>query len=51
MQNNAMAVWNNQNSNGIMWTLFNTKSEDTFYSAWGCSAAVSMMINCPRELK
>jgi len=51
MQKNAMAVWNNQNSNGIMWTLFNTKSEDTFYSAWGCSAAVSMLINCPRELE
>ncbi|MDF2943423.1 MAG: hypothetical protein K0S01_2281 [Herbinix sp.] len=51
MQNNARAVWNNQNSNGIMWTLFNTKSEDTFYSAWGCSAAVSMLINCPRELE
>ncbi len=43
---NAMAAWNNRNSNGIMWTLFDTKTEDTFYTAWGCSAAVSMLINC-----
>jgi predicted alpha-1,6-mannanase (GH76 family) len=49
MQKNAMAAWKNQNSNGIMWTLFNTKTEDTFYTAWGCSAAVSMIVNCPLE--
>ncbi|WFR57068.1 glycoside hydrolase family 76 protein [Anaerocolumna sp. AGMB13025] len=51
LNKNAMAAWSNQNSNGIMWTLFYTKTEDTFYSAWGCSAAVSMLINCPKELK
>jgi predicted alpha-1,6-mannanase (GH76 family) len=46
---NAVAAWNNRNSKGIMWTLLNNKTEDTFYTAWGCSAAVSVLINCPRE--
>ncbi len=49
LNENAMAVWKNQNEHGIMWTLFHTKTEDTFYSAWGCSAAVSMLVNCPIE--
>jgi hypothetical protein len=47
MKKNAVTAWNNQNSNGFMWTLFNTKTGDSFYSAWGCSAAVSMLINSP----
>ncbi len=51
LNDNAMAAWNNQNGNGIMWTLFNTKTEDTFYTAWGCSAAVSMLVNCPWDLE
>lgn len=46
---NAVTAWNNQNSKGIMWTLLNTKTEDSFHSAWGCSAAVSVLINCPKE--
>ena len=46
---NAVTAWNNQNSKGIMWTLLSTKTEDTFHSAWGCSAAVSVLINCPKE--
>ncbi len=46
---NAITAWNNQNSKGIMWTLLNTKTEDSFHSAWGCSAAVSVLINCPVE--
>jgi hypothetical protein len=30
-------------------TLLNSKTEDSFHSAWGCSAAVSVLINCPKE--
>ena len=50
MKQNALAAWNNRNTNGIMWTQFNTKTDDTFYTAWGCSAAVSMLINTPYEI-
>jgi predicted alpha-1,6-mannanase (GH76 family) len=46
---NAVTSWNNRNSKGIMWTLLNQKTEDTFHSAWGCSSAVSVLINCPKE--
>ena len=46
---NAVTAWNNQNSKGIMWTLLNTKTEDSFHAAWGCSAAVSVLINSPKE--
>jgi predicted alpha-1,6-mannanase (GH76 family) len=46
---NAVTAWNNRNSKGIMWTLLNTKTEDSFHSAWGSSAAVSVLINCPKE--
>ncbi len=49
MEQNALAAWNNRNSNGIMWTQFNTKTGDTFYTAWGCSAAVSMLMNTPHK--
>jgi predicted alpha-1,6-mannanase (GH76 family) len=46
---NAVTSWNNRNSKGIMWTLLNQKTEDTFHSAWGCSSAVSVLINSPKE--
>ncbi|SHO48900.1 glycoside hydrolase family 76 protein [Anaerocolumna xylanovorans] len=45
LEKNAQAAWNNRNTKGIMWTLWNQKTEDTFYSAWGCSAGVSMLFN------
>jgi predicted alpha-1,6-mannanase (GH76 family) len=48
---NAVTAWNNRNSKGIMWTLLNQKTEDTFYSAWGCSSAVSVLINSPKEIE
>lgn len=51
LRQNALTAWNNRNSKGIMWTQFNMKTEDAFYSAWGCSAAVSMLINCPYEIE
>jgi predicted alpha-1,6-mannanase (GH76 family) len=46
---NAVTAWNNRNSKGIMWTLLNQKTEDTFHTAWGCSSAVSVLINSPKE--
>lgn len=48
---NAVTSWNNRNSKGIMWTLLNQKTEDTFHSAWGCSSAVSVLINSPKEIE
>jgi len=43
---NAETAWSNRNSKGIMNTLWDTQTEDTFYTAWGCSAAVSLLFNC-----
>lgn len=45
LEKNAAAAWNNRNAKDIMWTLWNQETEDTFYSAWGCSAGVSMLFN------
>ncbi len=45
LEKNAGTAWRNRNTKGVMWTLWNQKTEDTFYSAWGCSAGVSMLFN------
>ncbi len=45
LEKNARTAWKNRNTKGVMWTLWNQKTEDTFYSAWGCSAGVSMLFN------
>lgn len=47
MIKNAKVAWNNRNSSGVTWTQWAQKSEDQFYTAWGCSAMVSMLQNCP----
>lgn len=46
---NAKVAWNNRNSSGITWTQWAQKTEDQFYTAWGCSAVVSLLQNCPSE--
>lgn len=46
MEKNAEMAWDNRNSKDIMWTKWADKTQDTFYTAWGCSAAVSLMWNC-----
>lgn len=47
MIKNAKVAWNNRNSSGVTWTQWAQKTEDQFYTAWGCSAMVSMLQNCP----
>lgn len=46
MEKNALAAWNHRNSKDIMWTKWGEKTQDTFYTAWGCSAAVSLLWSC-----
>lgn len=46
MEKNAQTAWRNRNSSGIMWTRWADQTQDTFYTAWGCSAAVSQLWNC-----
>ncbi|WP_051226397.1 glycoside hydrolase family 76 protein [Butyrivibrio sp. MC2013] len=41
MKLNADTAWSNQNSKGMIWTLWGEKSEETFYMPWGCSAAIA----------
>ena len=53
--NNAHSAWINRNSDNLMWTKFGTKTEDNIenssednkrtQTAWGCSAAVSWLVN------
>lgn len=51
MEKNAATAWENRNSKDIIWTKWADKTQDTFYTAWGCSAAVSLLWNClpPKE--
>lgn len=46
---NAKVAWNNRNSSGVIWTQWAQKTDDQFYTAWGCSSAVSMLQNCPSD--
>ena len=46
MEKNAQTAWRNRNSSDIMWTRWADKTQDTFYTAWGCYAAVSQLWNC-----
>ena len=56
MTNNAHSAWVNRNKDNIMWTKFGTKTEDNIenstddnkrkMAAWGCSSALSWLINC-----
>lgn len=45
MEKNAMTAWNNRNKKDIMWTCWAKQTQDIFYTAWGCSAAVSLLFN------
>ena len=55
IQNNVRTVWNNRNSDNLMWTNFARKTEDNlensdnddkkYETAWGCSSALSWLIN------
>lgn len=45
MEKNARTAWENRNSKDIMWTKWADQTKDTFYTAWGCSAGVSLMWN------
>lgn len=46
MEKNARTAWGNRNSKDIMWTKWADKTQDTFYTAWGCSAGVALLWNC-----
>ena len=56
MANNARSAWENRNSEDLMWTKFGEKTEENIenstednkrtQTAWGCSAAVSWLVNC-----
>ena len=43
MEKNARTAWENRNSKDIMWTKWADQTQDTFYTAWGCSAGVSLL--------
>lgn len=53
--NNAYSAWVNRNNENLMWTKFGTKTENNLensseenkrsQTAWGCSAAVSWLVN------
>ena len=53
--NNAHSAWVNRNNENLMWTKFGTKTENNLenssqdnkrrQTAWGCSAAVSWLVN------
>ena len=55
IQNNAHSAWINRNNENLMWTKFGTKTENNIenssednkrtMTAWGCSAAVSWLVN------
>lgn len=47
LQKNAAVAWNNRNTQGLIMTQWATRTRETSYSAWSCSAAVSLLINCP----
>lgn len=60
---NLTGAWRHRNSKNIIWTAWNTKTNDTMknikvtgddgadcYSCWGCSAALSLLINYPYDL-
>lgn len=42
---NAETAWENQNEKGLIWTLWDEKTTDSFHMPWGCSAAVSLMFS------
>ena len=46
LEKNARTAWGNRNSKDIMWTKWADKTQDTFYTAWGCSAGVALLWNC-----
>ena len=46
MEKNARTAWGNRNSKDIMWSKWADKTQDTFYTAWGCSAGVALLGNC-----
>jgi predicted alpha-1,6-mannanase (GH76 family) len=49
-QKNAQVAYNNRNSEGIISTLWGTRTkEDVDYNAFDASTAVSLMVNCPVE--
>ncbi|MDF2945041.1 MAG: glycoside hydrolase family 76 [Herbinix sp.] len=44
---NAATAWSNRNSEGLMWTLWGNKTDDTTdYHKFGTSTAVSLLNNC-----
>ena len=46
MNKMADTVWENRNSQGLMWTDWSSKTEDgKDYTAWGCSAAVALLFS------
>jgi len=45
LQNNADCAWKNRNSQDIMWTQLDTKTEEKEYDVFAVSAAVSVMVN------
>lgn len=64
MDTNAKSAWTNRNSDNLMWTEFGRITVDNIensnktldgkntisnYAAWGCSAAVSWVLNSPKS--
>ena len=49
MELNAENAWKNQNAQGLMWTLWGEKTQDTFYMPWGCSAAIAQLFAVIRK--